>query len=204
HGMKFTVSPGFQERHREEIAALFWQAFGPKLAPSLGTDARALAFIAQGLRPEFAFSAVTDHGALIGAAGIKTAKGGFFTGNYSDLRALYGTFGALWRGAILDQFERPLEEGTLQMDGIFVDEGARGMGVGTALLDAVVWTARMNRCARVRLDVVRENARARALYERYGFEEVGKLRAGILAPLLGFREAATMAYALAEHAGDAP
>ena len=50
----------------------------------------------------------------------------------------------------------------------------------------------MNRCAEVRLDVVAENPRARALYERYGFREVGTVQAGILAPLLGFREAATM------------
>ena len=190
--MKFTVTPGFQEHHREAVAALFWQAFGAKLVPSLGDDDRALAFIARGLRSDFAFSAVSEDGTLLGAAGIKTARGGFMTGNFNDLRAVYGAFGALWRGAILNQFERPLKDGVLQMDGIFVDAEARGLGVGTQLLDAVVWTARMNRCAEVRLDVVAENPRARALYERYGFREVGTVQAGILAPLLGFREAATM------------
>ena len=52
----------------------------------------------------------------------------------------------------------------------------------------------MSRCAHVRLDVVAQNPRARALYERYGFRQVGTLKAGIAAPLLGFEEAATMIY----------
>ncbi|MEM1237860.1 MAG: GNAT family N-acetyltransferase [Pseudomonadota bacterium] len=190
--MKFAVEPGFREHHRAEVALLFWQAFEGKLRPSLGSDARALRFIEAGLRPDFAFTAVSEEGALLGAAGIKTSKGGFLTGTFADLREVYGTVGAFWRGTILDQFERSLEPGVLQMDGIFVDEAARGLGVGTALLDAVVWTARMNRCDRVRLDVVTENPRARALYERYGFNEVGRMKAGIMAPLLGFKEAATM------------
>ena len=190
--MKFNVQPGFREEHRAEVAQLFWQAFEGKLRPSLGSDERALRFIASGLRPDFAFTAVSEDGQLLGAAGIKTEKGGFLTGSFGELRAVFGTWGAIWRGTILDQFERKLEPGVLQMDGIFVDEAARGLGVGTALLDAVVWTARMNRCARVRLDVVAENPRARALYERYGFTEVGQLKAGILAPLMGFKEATTM------------
>ncbi|MEM6897139.1 MAG: N-acetyltransferase, partial [Pseudomonadota bacterium] len=64
--MKFTVTPGFQEHHREAVAALFWQAFGAKLVPSLGDDDRALAFIARGLRSDFAFSAVAEDGTLLG------------------------------------------------------------------------------------------------------------------------------------------
>ncbi|MEL6915288.1 MAG: GNAT family N-acetyltransferase [Pseudomonadota bacterium] len=190
--MSVTVAPGFKEEHRAEVARLFLEAFGPKLAPALGTDPRAAAFIARCLRPGFAFSA-SEGGRLLGVAGIKTARGGLITASYADLRASYGPLSALWRGAILDLFERKLEPGVLQMDGIFVCETARGQGVGSKLLDAVLWTARMNRYAEVRLDVIDSNARARALYERYGFEEIGRMRAGLLAPLMGFREATTMA-----------
>ena len=192
--MKISISPGFKETHREEVAALFWAAFEDKLAPSLGTSDKALRFISQGLRQDFAFSARDEHGRLLGAAGIKTQKGGFLTGTYSDIAAIYGPVSALWRSAVLEMFERKLTPGVLQMDGIFVAEAARGHGVGTKLLDAVVWTARMNRCTEVRLDVVAENTRARALYERYGFREVGQLKAGIMSPLMGFKETTTMAF----------
>ncbi|MEM8592869.1 MAG: GNAT family N-acetyltransferase [Pseudomonadota bacterium] len=197
------MEPGFQERHRPEVAALFWQAFREKLAPSLGNDDRALTFIARGLRPDFAFSAITEDGRLVGAAGIKTEKGGFLTGSYNELRTVYGTLSAIWRAAILDQFERKLQPGVLQMDGIFVAEEARGMGVGSALLDAVTWTARMNRCTEVRLDVVNNNPRAKALYTRYGFRDVSVVKTGLLAPVMGFREATTMALSVsAEHTGN--
>ncbi|MEO0487110.1 MAG: GNAT family N-acetyltransferase [Pseudomonadota bacterium] len=194
--MTVRIEPGFAEAHREAVAALFWEAFATKLRPSLGDDARALAFITQGLRPDYAFSAVAADGTLLGAAGIKTAAGGFLTGSFTELRRIYGLWGAMWRGAVLDQFERPIREGVLQMDGIFVQEAARGQGVGRALLDAVVWTAKMNRCHSVRLDVVEGNDRARALYERYGFEAVGEVKTGMLAPLLGFRTATTMILAV--------
>ena len=84
------------------------------------------------------------------------------------------------------------------MAGIFVSEHARGQGVGTKLLDAVIWTARMNRCARVRLDVVDGTPRAKALYARYGFQEVGQVHTGVLAPLMGFKSATTMMFELAD------
>ncbi len=190
--MSFRVVPGFASEHRQQVARLFWAAFQEKLRPSLGDEASALAFIERGLRPDFAFSAVDAQGNLLGAAGIKTGRGGFLTGTFKDLRDIYGLWGAIWRGTVLDQFERKLTEDVLQMDGIFVDEVARGQGVGTALLDAVMWTAQMNRCSQVRLDVVSGNPRARVLYERYGFKEVSTYKAGILAPLLGFTEATTM------------
>ena len=176
------------------MAAPFLEAFGTKLAPSLGTGDQAQEFIARGLRPDFAFTAVAEDGTLPGAAGTKTEKGGLLTAHFSDLLVIYGPSQAIWHGVVHDQLVTSLWAGPLELDGIFVAEGARGLGVGTALLDAVVWTARMNRCGLVRLDVVNDNPRARALYERYGFREVGTLKAGLLAPLLGFKEAATMVF----------
>ncbi|MEM6277407.1 MAG: N-acetyltransferase [Pseudomonadota bacterium] len=192
--MKVSITSGFREEHREAVATLFWAAFQDKLRPSLGDGEKAHAFISQSLRRDFAFSAVAEDGSLLGAAGIKTEKGGFLSAGYGEIAAIYGPVSGLWRAAVLDRFERKLTPGILQMDGIFVAENARGLGVGTKLLDAVVWTARMNRCAQVRLDVVETNTRAKALYERYGFREVGVLKTGLMSPLLGFREASTMAF----------
>lgn len=190
--MSISVRPGFDERHRGEVASLFWGAFQGKLGRSLGPEHKALDFITSALRPEFAFSAVDAHGQLQGVAGIKTEKGGLVGGSFSDLRAVYGRWGAIWRGTLLDQFERPLAEGVLQMDGIFVDPAMRGQGIGRELLKAVIWTAEMNRYAQVQLDVIDTNPRARALYERMGFQANGELTTGALAPLMGFKRATTM------------
>ena len=194
--MSIKIEPGFAEAHRDLVGQLFWDAFRAKLHRCLAPDEKALAFIRPNLNPRFAFSALAPDGTLLGVAGIKTEKGGLLGGDYDDLRRVYGLWSGLWRGALLSQFERPVEPNTLLMDGIFVSEDARGQGVGSELLKAVIWTAQMNGYGTVRLDVVDTNPRARALYERMGFRPTGVIDTGVLAPFVGFKSATTMVKAV--------
>ncbi len=53
-----------------------------------------------------------------------------------------------------------------------VRAGARGHGVGTALVEIVLAEARARGCAHVDLEVARANAGARRLYARTGFTEL--------------------------------
>ncbi|NND74239.1 MAG: GNAT family N-acetyltransferase [Ilumatobacter sp.] len=55
--------------------------------------------------------------------------------------------------------------------GMWVDPGHRGDGLGRVLLDAAVGWARQRGAATVTLWVMRTNATAKNLYERYGFVE---------------------------------
>ena len=55
------------------------------------------------------------------------------------------------------------------LEDMFVREGARGHGVGAALLEAAVARARDRGCRRIELDVNERNPEALALYERFGF-----------------------------------
>jgi ribosomal protein S18 acetylase RimI-like enzyme len=48
----------------------------------------------------------------------------------------------------------------------------RGRGVGRALLAAVEEHARRHDCCKLTLEVQEDNPRARALYDRFGFEDV--------------------------------
>ncbi|EPX77222.1 GNAT family N-acetyltransferase [Litoreibacter arenae] len=187
------VVHGFDETQRERVARLFWGAFSGKLGSVLGPEERALRFITSVLQPQFAICAA-EGDRLLGVAGFKTAEGGLVGGELSDLTPLYGRFGGLWRGLLLDQLERDLADGQLLMDGIFVDEAARGKGVGTALLDAIVKHASDGGFHEVRLDVIDSNPRARALYERQGFEPRGQVDAWPLHRIFGFRKATTMVY----------
>ena len=57
-----------------------------------------------------------------------------------------------------------------------VAPGARGQGVGAALLDAALAEGRRRRMTAVYLEVRDSNARARALYAARGFAEVGRRR----------------------------
>lgn len=191
-GRDVTIQRGFSEEHRDEAAALFWEAFSGKLGKILRPEERALRLVCKILDPNFAFSAVSRDGELLGLAGFKTSAGGFSGGDLSDLTSTYGLFGGVWRGIVLELFERPLKRDELLMDGIFVHPDARGKGVGTLLLEAIVDEARRRNLSSVRLDVIDVNARARALYERVGFVAGATEETGLLADFLGFRSATTM------------
>lgn len=129
---------------------------------------------------------------LWGVAGFKTDAGALTDAECSDLRAVYGTLGAAWRIPFLSLFERNTIPDILTLDGIFVIEEARGNGVDTALLDAIMQVAEDTRKSGVRLDLIDTNPRAKALYERRGFEATGKQHLGPLEWVFCFASATTM------------
>jgi ribosomal protein S18 acetylase RimI-like enzyme len=87
---------------------------------------------------------------------------------------------------------REVDNHRFLLDGLCVSDQARGQGVGTALLEAVVAEARQRGYRAVRLDVVDTNPRARALYERRGFVLDRTAGIGPLRLIFGFRSAHTM------------
>lgn len=189
----FRIVGGFPEALRSEAAALYFDAFAMKLAPILGRDGRAQAFFCDILDPDFCLSAVSGEGTkLLGLVGFKTSKGALTGGGMGDLARHYGWFGGLWRGLLLALLERDLEPGIFLLDGIAVAPDARGLGIGTALLEAVELEAGRRGCRTVRLDVIDTNPRARALYERRGYEPVSVERLGPLRHLFGFASATRM------------
>lgn len=171
---------------------MYWAAFGQKLGRVMGPDRKALAFIEQVLDPTHAICARDEMGALLGVVGFKTYHGALVGGSRRELAQHYGAFGSLWRIALIGLLERDTENHRFLMDGIFVDEFAQGKGVGTALLDAIAAEARARNYTEIRLDVIDNNPRARALYEREGYVAGGVQQIGVLRFVFGFRSATTM------------
>ncbi|WP_151718272.1 GNAT family N-acetyltransferase [Gemmobacter serpentinus] len=185
------LQPGLPEALRSEAARLYWQAFGGKLGRVMGPDARALAYLERIIRPDHVIVAMHG-GRLLGLAGFKSPQGAFADGSWSDLRAIYGWFGAAWRLALLMALMREVDNERFLIDGICVAEGARGRGIGRALIEALCAEARARGYAALRLEVIDSNPRARALYERIGFRVIKQERLGILRYAFGFDAAATM------------
>lgn len=158
--------------------------------------AKALAFIETVLDGSHAICAHDNSGQLLGVAGFKTHKGALVGGTFRDLTQIYGVFGATWRAGLLSLLERDTENERFLMDGIFVAPDARGQGVGTELLRAIMAEAKMRDYAQVRLDVIDTNPRARALYERLGFVVVDTHHLGPLRHIFGFRSSTTMVCAV--------
>ena len=193
----FSVAPGFAPEEHAAVAALYWAAFGGKLARILGPDDTARAYLAAVFDPRFAFTARDESGAVIGVAGFKTHDGALARPVCATLRALYGAVSTPLRMLALEMLDRPVEPNTLLMDGVCVREDARGRGVGAALLDAVAQEAARRGLAEVRLDGVDGNDGARRRYERLGFRPTKHITLGPLRWIFGFRGATTMTRAVA-------
>lgn len=189
-----TISNGFTDAERPVVAQLYWSAFGAKLGKVMGAGRRATAFFRIVADPNFALAARAPDCRLLGIAGFKTPDGGLVGGSLTELAQVYGWVGALWRGLLLSTLERKLQPDVFQMDGIFVDPDARGQGVGTALLQAVLSEAEARGLRQVQLDVIDTNPRAKALYERVGFVATGTENTGPLKLLFGFSSATRMAF----------
>lgn len=195
------VRQGLPQTYREDAARLYWQAFGGKLGRVLGPERRAVPFLARVLRADHCLYVTDDHGTLLGIAGFKSPLGSFAGGDKDDLQAVYGKFGALWRQGVLHLLQRDIDNERFLVDGICVERGWRGQGIGSALLDALIAEARWRGYTAVRLDVIDANIRARALYERIGFMPWKSETLGLLRHVFGFSRSTTMIYDLSPGKG---
>jgi len=190
--MTYSVCHGFDPARRAEAAALYWQAFGGKLGRVMGPESRALAYVGRVMRPDHAFAALAADGTVIGIAGFRSPYGSFVGGGPADLRGAYGRAGGTLRAGLLALLTRDVDNDRFLVDGICVRADRRGQGIGRALLDALCNEGRARGYAQVRLDVVGENIRARALYERAGFAAAGLSHSRLTGVLFGFQTVTMM------------
>ncbi len=195
--MGVTIFRGLHPQLRPQAARLYWEAFGGKLGRVLGPDDRALRFFERVIRGDLCFSAVGDGGELVGIAGYKTPAGSFAGGTWEDLTQVYGRIGGRLRGSLLWALGRDVDNDRFLIDGICVASAHRGKGVGSMLLRALYQEAAERGYGSVRLDVVQDNFRARALYERQGFRAVRTDKLGVLRFLFGFTSSTVMGRPLA-------
>lgn len=191
-----SIRHGLPDHLRPQAALLYWQAFGGKLGRVLGPEPLALAYIARVMRADQCLVALDPADALVGLAGFKTRHGSFAGGSESDLRAIYGRIGGTWRAFALHLLGHDTDSSRFLLDGLCVTPRARGQGIGTALLHAIMAQARSSGYQSVRLDVVDTNPRARALYERCGFVLDRTAGIGPLSLVFGFSAAHSMVRSL--------
>ncbi|MEU4729999.1 MULTISPECIES: GNAT family N-acetyltransferase [unclassified Streptomyces] len=187
-----TLQRGVPEGAEERVAELYWEAFGGKLGRALGPAEAGRRFIAGHLHADRAVTALDEDGRVVGVAGYQLAGRGLVGGDAAAVRAQYGRLRGLPRVFLLALLERTPARDELVMDGIAVDPAARGRGIGGLLLEEIGAVAVEQKCRRIRLDVIAENPRARALYERHGFTAVRVQRTPWLRDVLGFGAVTTM------------
>lgn len=183
---------GVEPHHRAAAARLYWAAFGSKLGRVLGPEPDALRFIRRVMDETHALSAVSGDGQLAGVLGFRTHRGSFVGGGLQDLAAVYGGWGGLWRLAALSILAFDSERRAMAIDGLAVAEGQRGAGIGARLIEAACHEALSRGFTHLRLDVVDENLRARALYDRLGFRVERRRHSVLTALVFGFSGATVM------------
>lgn len=191
-----TLQTGLPEPLRADAARLYWQAFGGKLGWVMGPEPRALRFLQRVMRSDQVIVAISPDGKLLGIAGFKTPKGSFASGQSADLTAIYGLIGGSWRQIVLGLLSDGVDNDRFLLDGLCVDAGARGRGLGSALLAAICDEAHQRGFHHVRLEVIDTNWRAIALYKRLGFQVTATQSIGLLRLFFGFRSALTMVRSL--------
>jgi ribosomal protein S18 acetylase RimI-like enzyme len=187
-----TIFRGLHAHLRPQAAQLYWEAFGGKLGRVLGPDDRARAYFERVIRSDLCFVALDDAGQMIGVAGYKTTSGSFAGGSWADLTVVYGRWGARWRGWLLWALSRDVDNDRFLVDGICVARSHRGKGIGSLLLAALYDEAAERGYRSIRLDVIKDNWRARALYERQGFLPTRTESLGPLRFFFGFAASTTM------------
>lgn len=185
-GWEIRALAGLPQAAQSQAARLYWAAFAGKLGRLLGPEARAVPLLERAMRPDHALVVVVVPGGdVVGVAGFRSPQGSFVALTGPHLSAVYGTFGGFWRLSALHFLGRDVDNARFLVDGLAVAEGWRGRGLGSALLEALAAEARARGYARLRLDVADQNDRARALYERLGFDPAGHQRLWLTAPLFG-------------------
>lgn len=190
-------------RQLSEAAQVFYGAFDLKLEHLIlfsRTREQSLRLLERGLCPENAFFALSE-GRVLGLAGLEEPGGRSFLDFSPDaLQEEFGGLGALWRRAWLAAghlYLRP-RAGELRIDSLAVAETARGLGIGTCLLERVFEYARLSAFRAVTLEVIDTNPRARALYERHGFAGYKEERYGPITARAGLGGAIYMRKILLE------
>jgi GNAT superfamily N-acetyltransferase len=199
---KLEIRRTLPDHLRSEAAKLYYLAFEQKLGSLIGPNARGSRLLEEGLNSDsglFAF----DGERLVGLLGFQLHSQRLINIVPGRIVQEFGWLAAAWRLAFLMLFDRKPTANQFLLDGICVAEDARGLGVGTQLLEAARQLARKEGCTSIRLDVIDRNPRARALYERFGFQAMETTQTGWLKQRFGFGASTRMIYDLDGHNGPA-
>ncbi len=175
------------ESQRVHAGQIYYEAFRRKLQPLVGRPDATMQVLSAGLNLDMAIGIRMD-GELLGLAGLHSREGIFSRVALSDSVKHLGFLGGLYAWAVLNLFGAGANcpHNELRIAALAVNASARGRGLGSHLLDAVIEKAHFDGFRAVRLEVVDTNTGARQLYERFGFSVVATYSYPIPKSWLGF------------------
>lgn len=167
------IRKGFGEKHRCEAARIYVIAFKSKFEELIGDKDSIQTIFEKTMDPDCALCAYDGNDQLIGIAGFNLGDKKLVNIQIADFINAFGYIKGLWKAILVELIfsRKPKSNQELLMDGIAVKSEFRGRGIGSQLFHALMEYAKVNNYSRVRLDVIDENPRAKALYESLGFDK---------------------------------
>lgn len=169
------ICKGIQAKDRSRAAHLYSEAFQRKFAYLIGSKEKVAKLLELGINIEYCFGAY-EGDKLIGILGYHYGKQALIDLKVKDFIKVFGPIKGVLKACLAGiMFYRKVDNGSqLLMDGIAVASESRGKGCGTALFDAFISFAKSDKYQSIKLDVIDENQKAKALYMRLGFRETKK------------------------------
>jgi len=173
-----------------DVAQLLVDSFALKLEYQLRprTPEQAFRLVAGSINAELGWVALDEGDAVAGVVGVGRRGRRFSHMGFGMLAREFGWVAAIPRWVLVAGeaiLTRPKKR-QWRVEAIAVRESARGGGVGTALLAAVIESAREAGMRTVELEVVDVNERAMRLYEQIGFRRIFTLPTGLLTARGGY------------------
>lgn len=197
------IVDGLQESDLTAVALLFDEAFSSKFSWAISSRERRIQLWSRLIHAEQVMGAVRD-GELLGVLvySLPSGSGWRKRGAVRAIFKLLTLSEALRTLLVFGLFEKPSPKSHLYVEAISVSSKARGLGVGSMLLDAAAQRARFTKLNRVQLRVIFENQRAKSLYERSGFSTIKTELSGPFRRFVGLTGADLLQRELIDKKGD--
>ena len=166
---------GIEKSDVPQASKLFWQAFSQKIESFLGPHTKNI-FVAKDKRNN-----------LVGLSGFRNLNGGVVGGTMSDLIAIYGTVGAIWRMPLLHLISRKENSNVLHLDALCVEKKSQYKGVGRKIILFAKKFAKSQALEAVELDVMSDNMSAVKFYHALDFNIIAEDRKGFLSTVFGIK-----------------
>ncbi|NBU23026.1 MAG: GNAT family N-acetyltransferase [Actinobacteria bacterium] len=197
------IVDGLQESYLPAIAVLYDEAFSAKFSWAISSKERRIQLWSELIRAEQVIGAVSDS-ELLGVLlySLPSSSGWRREGAIRSIFKSLLLSEALRTLLVFALFEKASPKSHLYVEAISVSSKARGLGVGSMLLDAASKRSRLTKLQGLQLRVILENPRAKALYERAGFATIKTELAGPFGKLIGLSGADLMQRDFIENRAD--
>jgi ribosomal protein S18 acetylase RimI-like enzyme len=149
---------------------IYYNAFEQKIRPLFKPKEKAIRIYSHAIHPNRVYYALENRKA-VGIIGLQYDDLDFLIYRFDFIKKQYSFFRGLYLYIILNITKMKLEEYTIRIDSIAVDDQCRGQGIGKILINKAIDIAKNRGFKEIILEVVNTNPRAKKLYEKMGFKE---------------------------------